>query len=805
MLKNYFITAIRNLKRHKDCFSINIFGFAFSLTLSLLVLGFVLHEYSYDNFHTHKGRIAQIFSSYDYEETGLTYAYGMRPMAVTAVEEVPEVEKAVIFKYRYEKIRTEEFFDRDLFSGQDCVIYSDEEFLNVFTFPLQAGKVSDLNEPFKVFITEKASRKYFGSQNPMGQLVRFDGDNEYVVSGILKDIPHNSHLGFEFIASYKSLTLNGEPEYTWSDYHEKDRFGDDYVYLLLNDNHNLGVVEDKILQIINKNLEKEIAEGYTIQLMPLKEIYHGVSTFKKLRGQICHCDFNLIYTSSLIAFLILVLSIVNFVNIATARTVHRSKEVAVRKVVGASKKQLFWQFIVESFVTILCATGISILLYTIITPLLSSLYSGIIFTNFFGNMGMVISVFVLVILVSAFAGFYPSLYLVQFNPTSIFRSKLKFTTSNSIIRKILVVVQFSIVFLFISYTLILKNQTAYLTSMDLGFRKNNILVLGLKGKEAAKYCSILKNEIMKISVAESVTAVDHVPGVSAGYDIYYTDLSRRRETRILGTGFSVDKDFFSTFGLKLIRGKSFKDAHISGNTNKILVNESFVEMMNIAEPVGCRIFSEEQMYEIIGVFKDFYGAPMSLHHRFPLYIITMDPDLYKYLCITLPHTNIPSAIITIQQVWNKIIPDQQFNYSFLNKNIESRYTSINNRVLLLSLLSGIAMCIATLGVFGLISFMTEQRTKEIGIRKILGSSIFNIIKLLAFDFLKLLGISCLIGMPLSYIFGNCFVSIYAVQAPIRWWIFVYSAGAVIICTCIAIGYRTVTAALANPVDSLRYE
>lgn len=805
MFKNYLITAIRNLFRHKICFAINIFGFVFSLTLSLLVLGFVLHEYSYDNFHTYKDRIAQIFSSYDYEKTGLTYAYGMRPMAVAAVEEVPEVEKAAIFKYRYEKIRTEEFFDRDLFSGQDCVIYSDAEFLNVFTFPLKAGKVADLNEPFKVFITEKASRKYFGSQNPIGQLVRFAGDNEYVVAGILEDIPYNSHLKFEFIASYTSLTLNGEPEYTWSDYHEKDRFGDDYVYLLLNDNHDLNVVEDNISQIINKNLVKEIAENYTIKLMPLREIYHGVSTFRKLRGQICYCDFNLMYTSSLIAFLILVLSIVNFVNMATARTAHRSKEVAVRKVVGASKKQLFWQFIVESFVTILCATGISILLYTIITPLLSSLYSEVLFINFFGNMGMAVSVFVLVILVSAFAGFYPSLYLVQFNPISIFRSKLKFTSSNSFLRKILVVVQFSIVFLFISYTLILKNQTAYLTSMDLGFKKNNVLVLNLKGEEAARYCSILKNEIMKISVAESVTAVDHVPGVSAGYDIYYTDPSLRRETRILGTGFSADKNFFSTFGLKLIRGKSFKDAHISGNTNKILVNESFIDMMDITEPVGYRIFSEEKMYEIIGVFKDFYGAPMSLHHRFPLYIIKMNPDLYKYLCITLPHKNIPSAINSIQQVWHRSIPDQQFNYSFLDENIESNYASINNRVILLSLLSGIAICIAGLGVFGLISFITEQRTKEIGIRKILGSSISNIIGLFAVDFLKLLGISYLIGMPLSYIFSNRFISMYAVHAPIRWWVFAYSAGAVIICTCIAIGYRTITAALSNPVESLRYE
>ncbi|MBN2415539.1 ABC transporter permease [bacterium] len=805
MLKTYLKIALRNLSRQKLPVFINIFGLAVSLTLCLLTMGYIVHEYQYDTFHEHGDRIAQLFCRFDFKQSGITYAYGMRPLARALVTELPEVENAAVFTYRYTGVGRADDTGREGPAGKQSVLYADADFLRVFTFPLLAGSSVSLDDPFTVLLTQKAAHAWFGDENPIGRYLRIGDDTRYEITGVLDDVPHNSHLEFNCIASDASLRMSGVPEYTWSDYTEKDRFGDDYVYLLLTNPADIRVVEEKIPSIIQHHFDPETAAAYSFQLVALSHIYHSVGSFRKCIGMLCHCNMYLIRTASLITALILLVAVFNFVNLATARTASRVKEVGLRKVFGAARKQLVYQFLFESFLTVVVAAGIGLLAYTLVTPFITPLFGKTMFADFLRDPVMAGSVLLFIGLVSVAAGVYPAVYLSRFDPISVFRRSTTISSAKSLFRKVLVVGQFAVVTLFVAYTLVLNNQTRYMMAIDLGFRKNNIMLLPLSKEISAGRIERLKTEIERIGAVQAVTAVDHLPGVSGAYAVYYTKDTRDRASRVLGTGYSADKDFFNVFDIELVRGNGSRQDQSADESDCVYINESFAASMDMRNPIGYRLYTADGEYRVAGVFKDFYGADMTLHHRFPLYMVKLMPGESRYMCVSLEARQVGSAVSDIQDVWNRILPGRVLSYSFLDDEIAAHYAPVRFRIRLLSLLSLLSVCIACLGVFGFVSYATEQRTREVGIRKVLGASVGDIIAIFTGEFFRLITIAALIGLPAAFILGRQFSSGYAVQAPLSMWIFLITAGGSAIVVGLMIGCQVGRTALRNPVESLRNE
>ncbi|UCD17141.1 MAG: ABC transporter permease [Candidatus Zixiibacteriota bacterium] len=809
MLKHYVNTTIRNLMRKKLYTSINVFGLAIGLALCLATVSHISYELSFDGFHEHADDIYRVECDYAYADSQFSSAGVMAPLGASMVAEIPEVEKAAVFRVRQitsikigdERLRIINEYEGAGYAHGNKLIFADPSYFEVFTFSLIEGNpVTALHEPFAVLISEGAAEEYFPDQDAVGQVVEINDRYTCKVTGILKTIPQNTQLYTDFIISYATLESIGEDVRSW------DSFGGDYAYVVLNSQANPDAVASKIPAIMKKHLAVDDAGKYRFRLKALGDIYFDVY-FSGNRGELSPGgEASVIYNILAVAVFILIIAVANFINLSTARSSDRIKEVGMRKVFGAHRKQLIRQYLGESIIITFVSMMISILIFEIFKLQVQDVLPRQMLADVYDNPMFLISTAGLILAVGILAGFYPALYLSRYQPITVLQGKTGIKSSRSLLRKALVVFQFAVAAVFVFMTTIIIRQTNYITSMKLGFDSANILVLDFDGDNATDNCRLMQNEIRNNINVLSSTAVNSPPGrESYHYYGFYANEDRRPEDMIVTRAFFTDFDFIETFGLTIVDGRDFSEEIPTDVGNAVIVNEALAAKLGRANPIGSRLFrGGDRFLEIIGVVKDFHGGPLNFSYRSEIVII-MDPEKSTSLAVKLHADDIAGSVAATRSVWETALPGRQFDYTFLDSEISKAYNESRGQSKMFLAFAVFAIAIACLGILGLVSYTSERRTKEIGIRKVLGASVYNIVKLLSWEFILLIVVANAIALPIGYVIMQEFLKYFPYQVGIGIGTYSFVVGIALFFALLVASFQSVKAGLANPVDALRCE
>lgn len=805
MISHYPKIALRNLLKHKLFSLINIFGLAFGLAMCLLIIGNISYELSFEDIHENKNRIYRVETEYQSEDDYYRSAMALAPLGNTLKEELPEIENVSVFRVDHvkfietqdKKFKLVDKYEHQAYAHHNTLIFADAGYFQVFTFPPVQGQIETaLNEPFSLLISEKAAAEYFGDKNPIGQTVKINEKHDFKITGVLKNIPQNTQLRTDFIASYSSLERIGADITSW------EKLNADFTYLLIAKSADRRTVETKLSAVANSHIGPELARKLTFHLKALKDIYF--SDLMNVHYTLYPIgEVSVIYTIAVIALFILIQAIANFINLSTARSSDRMREVGIRKVLGAFRTQLIKQYIGESVIITMIATVIGLIIYEVVKFKIQPLLPRDMLIDFFGSPLMVVLTISLMIVVGLLAGLYPALYLSKFRPIEILQTKLSTKSSKSLLRKSLVVFQFAVAIFFIASTTIIHKQINHIMGINLGFAQDNIIVLDFDGEDAAGKSQTMKTEIVKSGIASSVTAADCPPGkqwyVSYGF---YTSPERREQDLTYTRLYNIDYDFISTFDLKVVEGREFKpgDPH-----NAIIVNEAALEALEIKDPIGHKLYSgKDRFFEIIGVVENFYGTTLDWAYK-EVSVLQINPERYRALAVRLHGNDISASVAAIERIWGNVFPQDQFSYSFLDDEIYHAYDDYRGQRRIFMIISMVSIFIACLGVFGLVSYTAEQKTKEIGIRKVLGASVNNIVALLSKEFLLLTIIAAVLASPAAYLLLRDLLAEFAFRATISPDIFIFAWGIALILALATISYQSIKAASANPADTLKYE
>ena len=785
MFKNYFKTTLRNLKRHKGYSFINITGLALGIACTILILLWVQDELSYDRFNKSADQIYRVVKYSDYGGDILHVALTPGPLARAMKEELPEVLKATAFDFAGGIAR---YKDR-LFS--DVKVASVEpNFFEIFSYPLIMGDPETaLSDKNSIIITKRLAERIFGSEDPMGKVLNFNKTYDYEVTGIMEDIPRNSHLQFECVIPFKKLEEFGRSVNNW----KPNSF---YTYIML----RKGVSEKEF----NKKILNFKREHYPdcrdfLYLQPLTKIHLYSDLGYDISG---HGDIKYVIIFSLVAGFVLLIACINFMNLTTARSGNRAKEVGLRKVVGATRKGLILQFFSESVMMSFIALILAVLMVSLLLPFFNELSGKQLNLNTHGNISILCGLLMITLVTGLFSGSYPALLLSSFHPVKVLKGTLKAGAKSSLFRKILVVTQFTLsVFLIIS-TLVVSSQLHYIRTMKLGFEKQHLIYTNIPFEYETKYES-LKNELLKNAEITNVTRMRSFP--TSDHVNSYSDLSwegKNPEYKYLFCIHDVGYDFFKTFGMTMAEGRSFS-RELQTDEGAYILNEKAVEVMGIQNPVGKMFAEGERSGQIIGVVRNFHFK--SLKKQIEPLVFRLPLHHARIVFIKVSSTNVINTLRNVEKIWKKYVPDNPIDFRFLDDDYDRLYRSESRMGTLFGYFTLLAIFIAGLGLFGLASFMAQQRTKEIGIRKALGASVSRIFILLSREFLILIVISNTVAWPFAYYFMKNWLQNFSYHTDIKLIAFMVSFVLSIIVTLLTVSYQSFKAALANPVDSLRYE
>ncbi|GEM_PF-984106 len=807
MIAHYIKIAYRSFRKHLLYSGINIFGFSLSLSLCLIAIGHISYEISFENFQVNKDRIVRVEANYSEKDDHHKTALFSSSFGKSLKANIPEIETVSIIRVKEvtsikvgeTRRRVEDPHPGAMHSHGNKLVFADAEYFQVFTFPLVQGEPQKvLQEPFSLVISEKIADEYFPGENPLGKRCVVNDIYDCHVTGILKNTPYNTQLHTDFIVSFNTLERIIEPD------PPSGRAFHDLIYLLLKANVDYSTLIPKVEELKNTFFKAEDAAHYSMYLMPFNDLmFRG---FPGARGELNpRAEESMIYTLAIIAAFILIMAVSNFINLSTARSLDRMKEVGVRKTFGAGRINLIYQFYSEAILLTAISTLVGLILYEMLRAYMESIVPREMFVKFYQSQTMIIGVILLVIVVGILAGFYPALYLSRFKPITIFQNKIVSKSSRSFLRKGLVVFQFAIASVFIFVTIVMYQQTKLLTSMDLGFKKDNMMILKLDGDNAVEKCGVLKNEIMRNTNVLSATAVSVSPG-SQEMDSYlfYTNPLRREEDMVVVKTIDADENFLSTFGLQLVEGRYFSSNKPEDINNGLIINESAKKELKTDKLLGYRFYREDGFYEVIGVVKDFHAAPLNFAYH-PIHLLRSKPDNCKTLILNLPDENIPTTIASIKSIWEKTMPGEMFSYSFVDDEIKKSNKKAEDANDMFGFLCFVSIGIACLGIFGLVSFTADQKTKEIGIRKVMGASVTNIVGFLSKEFTWLIIIASIIAWPVGYLFANDLLGDYPFKVTVGIWNFIFTGSLIVMLALVSAGLRAYRAARANPIESLRYE
>ncbi len=795
LISNYIRLAGRNIIKHKVYSFINITGLTVGMACTLLIVLFIKDELSFDSFFEDKDRIFRVIRVMPDIHGPST----RNPLAPALKKDFPEIEYSSRFWLQSREVTISY---EDTWFKEDRIAYAGEDFFRIFSFPfIQGDPETSLQEPGSVVLTSSAAKKYFGVDDPLGKVISFDDVFDLKITGIIKDIPSNSHFFFDFIIPVESFNRIGG--YLWGFDTKNFRITDQWMwgmfgtYLKLKPNTDLKAFERKIPDFLKKYspFNKELLDE-TLYLQAISDI-HLYSRYSSEQSRTS--SITLIYILTAAGIVILVMAAFNYTNLATAWYFTRTKEVGMRKVIGARRKQLFTQFLGESFIFTLAGIIISVIAVYLLLPAFNIITGKSLFVSGLTDPYVIVIIIFIGIFTALSSGIYPSIFLSGYKPLKAIVSTNPGAPGGSLIRNILVTSQFTVtIFLFISFSLI-REQVDYLSSKSLGFDNEQVLIVPVKDDAVRQQIISVKNELLNYPGVTNVSYSDKLPG--SIYGSTTIDLMIEGERKVFELNFAnVDPDFIDLYGIEIIMGRNFTQNNPTALADEIIINEKTLSILGWEEPIGRKFRGNT----IVGIMRDFHFQPLNNEIE-PLGFFGSSGSVMN-ISVKLTTANIPETISRIEEKWNTLVPQRTFEYYFLDESFNRRYRTERNVSTTVGYLSAIAVTLAFLGLFGLASFMISRRTREIGIRKVLGASYTTVLNLTLKDFLVLILAANTLAWPMAfYIIKNLFLSNFPYHIDPGMNSFAFAGILSLLVTLTAVGAQTLKAANANPADSIRYE
>lgn len=792
MFKNYLSIAFRHLYKRKFYTAINIVGLAIGLAAGLLITIYVLDELSYDRFHKRADRIYRVTTETNFNGRFSGSASTNHHVGEVIDDEIPEIETTV--RVHQQGYRTVKVSD-ELFSPQTLAV--DSNFFQFFTFSLKEGNpATALDDPSSVVVTEELAKELFGQSAGVVGKTLMMGEKVFRVTGVAENPPTNAHFHFEML---KQFIPRASSRINWGNV-----YGVVSTYFLLAENASVEEVPAKIKELaITYN--PQIAEGIKLGkfdvnffAQPLTSIHLHSNLDMELEA---NSDIRYVYIFSIIALFVLIIAGVNYVNLATARSADRAKEVGVRKTLGAIRRPLIAQFLTESLLVSLTATLLGLGLAELFRRPFNQLANKELSLNLLDNPTLGIAVLVIGLGVGILAGLYPAFYLTRFQPLHVLRGSMKTGRKGKNFRNALVVFQFAISIVLIVCTTVVYQQLQYLQNKKLGYNQENVVILGnAVQSNFDAFINEVKAHPQVRSVAASSQSPHLITNAQGGLQVRGQDEDQIYQLNRL----FVDPNFLSTFKIPLKEGRNFSEM-LASDTAAMILNEAAVRRMGIEDPLNTQVQRNNEWHQIIGVIEDFHFQ--SLRNEIaPMFILLgRDPGYYNNIDIRINGEDVPGTLAFLEETWQKFAPDNPFYYSFLDQDYEALYRTEMRLGQVFGIFTGLAIFVACLGLLALVAFMAEQRTKEIGIRKVMGASVRNIVLLLSQGYTKLIIIALLVAIPVSYLAMQQWLADFAYRTNLNIWVFAGAGLAALLIAWLSVSYQSIKAALANPVDALRDE
>lgn len=799
MFKNLLKISFRTILKDKTYSLINITGLTIGITCSLFLLMYILHEVSYDRYHLNARNIYRVVSDIKETDNAFVWAVAQIPLAEELRDNYPEVKNAV------------RFFGtgRTLYKNGDKQFYEEEFFLadstafDMFTYRfLHGDQATALDNPFSIVLTEKTAQKYFSDvSSAVGQSIQNQQGEEFKVTGVMENVPLNSHFIFDGL-----ISRNTRPGFqgSWGN------FGV-FTYIHLPERYDLTKMYASLDTIIKQRVNP-IFEQFGIrikyELQPILDIH----LYSKIQDEAeAGGDISYIYIFASVALFMLIIACINYMNLATARSVNRAREVGVRKVMGSQRRQLIAQFITESVVIAVIAMVLSMLLIYALLPAFNDLANKSLPFSFILQTPVILSLLGIVFFVGIVGGSYPAFYLSGFNPVNVLKGKLAARGGSVILRKFLVVFQFAISIFMLISTLVVFNQLQYMRNKDLGFEKERVVRLSLNERALREKSQGLIDRLKQTPEVAAVGMASSSPGQGIGKLLLKVEDNEGKLTDRGVDLYNADYDFIKTMGMQIVQGRDFSRDIASDTTYAVLVNESMVKRMSWDDPIGKKFIFQgggpnntDIEKRVVGVVKDYHQN--SLYDPIEPLMIILDRNNGNVFVRTV-EGDVRQSIDAIERAWKDIFPTYTFEYNFLDADFNSQYKADEKRSQIFTAFSGMTIVIACLGLLGLAAFTTEQRTKEIGVRKVIGASVQHLVMLVSKEFFLLVGIGMVLAFPVAWYFTDNWLQNFAYRIDLeeQWPTFIISALLAFVITFITVGYHVVRAASVNPVKSLRDE
>ncbi|MET0634806.1 MAG: FtsX-like permease family protein [Chitinophagaceae bacterium] len=798
MIKTYFKIAWRKLTRNKLYTAVNLIGLTVGLTSCMLIALYIINEKSYDQFHQNLDRIARV--TMEYGEPG-----SLEKTVLTGTKAGPQLQRS----FPQIKAFVRVFNSAPVISAngklfrEDRFLYADSSFLDVFSFKLLAGnKSTALNAPDKVLLTRAMATRYFGYQDPIGKTLRVDNNREYEITGLISDAPENSQIKYDFVASFASTRASKTEEWWTANY---------ITYILLQPNTSLASLQEQVtgyMKVVSKK-ELEMDKGsMTYQLQPMADVHLHSS----LGGLEVNGDLKTIYVISIISILILVIACINYTNLSTVQSTARAAEIGIRKVLGAQRRQLFGQFIGESFLLTFISLVLACALAAAMMPYFNELTGKQLeLKTLLSPLALGIAFFFCII-IGFVSGSYPALLLSNAKLINTLKSGIRLTSSNGLFRKSLIVFQFAVSICLIICTLVIVLQLDYMRTRDIGYNKDHVIVMPISWQVMDKYEGLLES-IRRNPNVISVTGGNASPSYAQWGDNISADNGNGKKDLII-TALPSDLGYIKTMDMKMVAGADFTrsdfslmDTSDNGKNFRyaFILNETAVRDLGFTpeQAIGRTAFKGTTPGLIRGVVKDFNFA--SLHQPIGPLMLFLDKDFTSEIFVKTNGKNTNALIAFLSATWKERIPDRPFEYKFLDEDYNKLYIAEQKTVKIFSTFSTLAILLACLGLFGLAAFATLQRVREIGIRKVLGASVTGIILLISKEFIKLTIIAILIASPVAWFFMQNWLKDFAFRINLQWWVFAVAGLAALVIAFVTVGLQSVKAATMNPVRSLKGE
>ena len=795
MFKNLIKISLRNIKKEKGYSFINILGLIIGITSCLFLVLYIIDELSYDNFHVEGEHVYRVVTNITEVDNEFTWAVAQIPFAPTVKKDYPEVEQyarisgsgRMMFKKGTDNLYEEEF------------VYADSTTFELFTFKfIQGDPITRLYEPNSIVITKDIAIKYFNDTDVVGETL-IGEDLSLKVTGVIENIPKNTHINsIEAFMSWSTL----------QDFRREGNWGNFGVstYIYCPSLADPIAFEEKLHEVYD-NYCAEIFEDLGIDFNYILQNIQDIHLHSKIGSEAeSGGDIAYVYIFSAVAFFILLIASINYMNLSTARSMKRAREVGIRKVMGSHRRQIIIQFLTESMIYTLISLLISVILVLALIPFYNDLLDKAISSDFLLNPVILVSLIGIVVFVAILSGSYPSFFLSSFKPVEVLKINSGSKGGSSIVRKLLVILQFGISVTMIISTWIVYDQLNYMREKDLGFDKDQVIRIGMFTQEMRDKVEVLRNELKKSNSIVEVGSATTSPGSGFGKNLINVE---NDEGEMVERGidlYGIDYYYIPTLGFEILEGRNFSRDVSSDTSQAVIVTESMAKRMNWDNALGKKFqfgtSEEDPFVEVVGVIKDYHHSSLYEVIEPFLFYLRLNNHIVH---IKLNSDDISQALQEVEVAWKSVFPNRPLEYTFLDEEFEEQYANDQRRSVIFSIFSILTIVIACLGLLGLASFTTEQRTKEIGIRKVVGANIGTIVFMISKDFLILIGISIVLAIPIAYIFMDKWLQNFAYQTEINYITFVSAALLAIFITLSTISFHTIKAAISNPVKALREE